>query len=142
MHIIPGQLPVRFQRKFHLGDYEASHAQVLFRSGRTGYHGGEYLKYESVTDILFKNVAALAVRENYYALEISLAGRADVREFNRFLKCEIGDRNLYVLRDDVSTGYVLAGAMYWIDDATGSIEDPSLLLAESGRSPDIDIFRA
>lgn len=142
MHAIPGQLPVQFDRKFHLGGYEGGHAQVLFRSGRTGYHRGEHLKYDSVTDVLFKNVAALAVAENYYRLEISLAGEVEKIEFCRFLKCEIGERNLYVLHGEESAGYVLAGAMYWIDDEAGSTGERSVLYGESDRAKGIEVMRA
>jgi hypothetical protein len=142
MRIVPGQLPVRLQRKFHLGGYEGGHAQVLFRSGRSGYHRGEYFKYESVTDLLFKNVAALAVTESYYPLEVSLANEEDLQAFSRFLSCEIGSRHLYVLRGEASIGYVLAGAMYWVDDAKGSTEGPSVLIAEFGMSSEIEVMQA
>lgn len=142
MRVVPAQLPVEFGRKFHLGGYVGSHAQVLFRSGRSGYHRGEYLKCGSVVDLLFKNVAALAVSESYYPLKVSLADDADIEVFQRFLKCEIGDRNLYVLYGDDSVGYVLAGAAYWLDDPIGSTEEPSVLIAESSRSKDIEVSQA
>lgn len=142
MRVLPGQLPVQFGRKFHLDSYESSHAQLLFRSATAAYHDGKHLKYDSVTDVLFKNVAALAVSENYFPLEVSLAKEAELKDFQQLLKSEIRDQNLYILRGDDSVGYVLAGAVYWIDDPIGSIREKSVLVAESDRSSTIEVMGA
>jgi hypothetical protein len=127
---------------FHLGSFTGAHAQVLFRSGRSGYFKGAYLKYDSVVDILFKDVGALALTESYYRLEVSLADESETDEFCRYLRCEAGDRSLYVLRGEDSLGYVLAGALYWVDDESGSTEKLSVLLDDSERSKSIEVMRA
>jgi hypothetical protein len=142
MHIVDGQLPVQFGRKFHLSSYEGSHAQVLFRSGRTGYHRGEYLEYGSIVDVLFKNVAALAIMESYYPLKISMGDEVNLKEFQRIFTCEIGDRNLYILHGADSVGYMLAGALYWVDDKFGSTDQVSMLIANSARSDNVEVKRA
>jgi hypothetical protein len=95
-----------------------------------------------VVDVLFKNIAALAVVESYYRLKISLADKVEKEAFCRLLGCEIDERNLYVLRGSESVGYVLAGSMYWIDDKIGSIDESSVLLGESDRANDIEVVRA
>ncbi|WP_157554186.1 hypothetical protein [Nocardia crassostreae] len=141
MNITQGQLPVRFDRKFHLS-YVESHAQLLLRSGRGGYHRGQTLRHDSVVDILFKNVATLALMESFIPLEISLADEVEVEKFRRFLKCELGNRNLYALRGEDGLGYVLAGALYWVDDHDGSTEEPSVLIATPERSENMVVMRA
>lgn len=142
MRFVPGQLPVSFNRKFHLSGYMGGHARVLFRSGRSGYHRGEHLKYGTVLDIEFKNVAALAIAESYFALEISLASPDEIAAFQSLLHCPIGDRKLYALRGDDSVGYVLASAVYWFDDPVAMTEDPSVFVDDLGRGADVEVFRA
>jgi hypothetical protein len=46
------------------------------------------------------------------------------------------------LRGQDSVGYVLAGAMYWVEDSLGSTEDPSVLLGGVDRVMELDVMRA
>ena len=78
-------LPVCFERKFSLGAYLYSHAELLLRSGRIGYHEGQRFENHSVIDILFKNVSFMAVAESYVPLEVSFGNTADVEEFSAAL---------------------------------------------------------
>ncbi|MGW4369771.1 hypothetical protein ACWEKT_29390 [Nocardia takedensis] len=134
MRVVEGTLPFVFDRKFHMGPYVGTHAQFLLRSGRSGYHDGRMLKYDSVVDVLFKNVAAVAVSENYFPLEVAYANAQEVDEFRRFMHCELGDRTLYALRGQREVGYVLASGLYWIDDPDGSTSEPSVLVETPQRS--------
>lgn len=75
-------------------------------------------------------------------LKVSLADEAETEEFIRFLNCEIGNRKLYVLRGGDEIGYVLAGALYWVDDHEGSTEEPGVLIAAPQRSDDLVVMSA
>ncbi|MBB1158141.1 hypothetical protein [Amycolatopsis dendrobii] len=142
MHVAtPGRLPLTLNRKFHLSNYVSSHAQVLLRSGRSGYHDGEYLKYDSMVDVLFKNVSALAVVDSYYPLVISEAEPSDFERFSALLNVELGNRKLYVLRGSDSMGYIVAGALYWADDPEGSASEESVLLGYQ-RARAVEVFEA
>jgi hypothetical protein len=144
LQTVPGRLPLVLNRKFHLGKYESGHAQLLLRSGRSGYHDGEHLKYDSVADVLFKNVSVLAVAESYHPLEVALGGPAEFAGLHDLLNCELGDRKLYVLRSSFGgpVGYVVAGAVYWTDDPDGSTGAESVLLGGTGRVPGAPVFAA
>ncbi|QVI24141.1 hypothetical protein KHQ06_16000 [Nocardia tengchongensis] len=141
MQIIPGELPLEFNRKFHLS-YTAGHSQVLFRSNRLGYDSGEVLEYGSNVEILFKNVAAIAVHQNYFPLKVSLADNAEIEEFCNLLNCDPGDRRVYALRGDNGAGYVLAGALYWVEDWEGASEEPSVLIAAPPRLENMTVMGA
>jgi hypothetical protein len=140
--MLSGELPLRVDRIFHLATYIGSHSQILFRSGRGGYHDGQVLKYDSVFDVLFKNVSAIAISENFYPLEISYSSPVEIGEFRRLMRLELGDRNLYTLRGAAEVGYVLAGAMYWVDDSDGSTEEVSILVDPPERANNIEVMRA
>lgn len=144
MHVVKGELPLSLDRRFLLTSYLPGHAQLLFRSGRVEHGGGERREYSSVVDLLFMNVAAIAVAEDYPRLEVSLATNEELAAFTRFLNIDIDAdaRNLYSLNGGRLKGYVLAGAMCWFDDPAGSIEEESVLISDSDRARDIFVNRA
>ena len=142
MIILPASLPLTLDRKFFLAGHRGGHAQVLFRSGRSAYHNGQLLKYGSVVDALFKNVAAMALVENYYPLEISLGDERQFEPLRDLLNCTLDDRKLYILRGGESRGYVVAGALYWIDDPDGSTSSESVLVDDLERAEGVEVYTA
>ncbi|MDT0345991.1 hypothetical protein [Streptomyces litchfieldiae] len=90
-------------------------------------------------DIQFKDVAALAVADSYYSLDIAEATEEEAERFLQLLGCDVGDRRIYRLRGGTSTGFVAAGALYWLEDPEGSVHEPSAL--SSGHAPEhIDVY--
>ncbi|OLR94801.1 hypothetical protein [Actinokineospora bangkokensis] len=128
MHRSSGPLPLEVDRKFVLSGYVYSHSQLLLRSGRTGYDKGEYLAHDSVYDVLFKDVGAVVVSDSYRPLRISVASGEERRAVESVLGRGLDERTLFRLRGAESSGYVLAGAVYWLDDPAGSVEGPSALI--------------
>jgi hypothetical protein len=133
-------LPVSFpDRKFHVGNVGGTHGELLFRSGTTGYHRGTRIYRDSVVDIQFKNVAAIAVADGYFSLEIAYATSEEAERFLDLLGCDIGDRQIYRLHGDGVSGFIAAGSLYWVDDPEGSVHEPSVL--SSGYEPKhVDVF--
>ncbi|MFF2086140.1 hypothetical protein ACFVVM_20375 [Nocardia sp. NPDC058176] len=142
MNIVPGVLPLRVDRKFHLAAFVGTHAQILLRSGRSYYHDGHFPEHESVFDVLFKNVGAIAIWENFYPLEVAYASSAEIEDFLRFQGGELGRRTLYTLRGAKQVGYVLASSMYWTDDPDGSVGEESILVEPTGRAAEIEVMEA
>lgn len=121
---------MKYDRKFYLYSM-AEHASVLIRSSLNAYHDGQMMKYDSAIDIQFKNVAALAIARSYFPLEVAYASENEADSFCRFLNCEIGDRNLYVLRGGEEIGYVLASVMFWVEDRESVVGERSVLYSET-----------
>ena len=142
MITLPTPLPLTLDRKFFLSGHRGGHAQVLLRSGRSAYHNGQLLKYESVVDILFKNVAAMALVDSYYPLKISLGDDRQCKPLRDLLNCTLDNRKLYILQGGESRGYVVAGALYWIDDSNGSTSSESILVEDSERAESIEVYTA
>lgn len=139
---LPARLPLILDRKFFLSGHLGSHAQVLLRSGRSAYHNGQLLKYGSVVDVLFKDVSAMALVDSYYPLEISRGGDCEFASLHDLLGCSLGDRKIYVLQSGESRGYVVAGALYWIDDPDGSTSSESALVGDLERTKGLEVYTA
>lgn len=91
---------------------------------------------------MFANVKALAVTESYFPLEISIADGEMKLELEKFLGLDSSlDGNVYLLNGLHSLGYVCAGAVYWVDDPYGDIEEETVLLASSEKQNSIEIYR-
>jgi hypothetical protein len=86
-----------------------------------------------------QEVAATAVADACFSLEIAEASPEEARAFLGLLGCEIGNRRVYRLRGEEVRGFVAAGALSWIEDPEGSVHEPGAL--SRGHLPKhVDVF--
>lgn len=101
---------VNFQRTFQIWLYSASHTQLLLRSTKSK-------ELPTRVDVLFKDVAALALPTLFDGLSISEATADEARNLNMPLgNKEIDGRKVLLVRGSNFLGYVVAGYLYWHED--------------------------
>ena len=114
-------------RTFQVWSYSVSHSQLLLRSNRTGELGTR-------AEVLFKGVGAIQLPTVIHGLEISeLPIEQAPTSVKDLLKDEdeLG-RRLYAVRSDGFTGYVVAIAVFHVEDdgeyfTPSSLYDPSAI---------------
>jgi len=111
-------MSMKFPRRFQVWLYAVSHAQLLLRSNRSN-------EFQTRIDVLFKNVAAVALPTRFEGLEVSEASKEEATRFSPQLGSnEIENRKVFAIRGSNYCGYVVAGAVFWHED-DGHHYDPS-----------------
>jgi hypothetical protein len=117
---------ISFQRRFEVWLYIVSHGQLLLRSNRSE-------KFSTRIDVLFKDVAAMALPTAFDELSIAEVSTDVARDLNVQLGVwRLERRKVFAIRGANFRGYVVAGAVFWHEDE-GTHSDPSYF--ESLRIP-------
>jgi hypothetical protein len=102
---------VSFPRPFQVWLYSVSHGQLLLRSNRS----------ESLTarvDVLFRDVAAIGLPTIFEGLSVVETSADQVRDLYIHLgSLPLQHRKVFVIRGTNFTGHVVAGAIFWHEDA-------------------------
>src|SRR5215472_14871400 len=95
---------IGFHRKFEVWLYSVSHGQLLLRSNRSE-------KFSTRIDVLFKDVAAMALPTVFDGLSVAEAVTDEARNLNIQLGAlRISNRKVFVIWGPTFKGYVVAGA--------------------------------
>ena len=101
---------ISFQRTFEVWLYSVSHGQLLLRSNRSE-------KFSTRIDVLFKDVAAMALPTVFDGLSVAEAATNELHDLNIQLGAlPIQNRKIFTIRGANFRGYVVAGAVFWHED--------------------------
>jgi hypothetical protein len=105
---------VSFDRPLRLFAYIIGHSQVLFR-GEQDVEAG----LPPTVEVLFKDVGALSVRDQYRELTLRLAPPAEEEQLRAVETRSWYDWRAFILETGSgSNGHVVAGAMYWAETSS------------------------
>ncbi len=111
---------VRFDRKFQIWLYSASHGQLLLRSTKDETHATQ-------VDVLFKGTALIHIPVFFSGLTISEISESEFRSLKLSTGLyPIGDRKCLKLEGDDWEGVIVAGYVGWLEEDAPHSADSKL----------------